>query len=157
MAALHSASSRGAASRGCSALWVDCGCSVPSTSASTSGSASTSSAVAQRPAQHVSFVDAAVPPSNSLSTALTLPRSGPLVRDEPLAVRAAEERIACISHVGPHVGPGSGAGLNYTISRLRSQLERLETWRDGPDTDEEEDEEPRMGMIRPHNRLMTYG
>ena len=41
------------------------------------------------------------------------------------------------SHVGPHVGPGSGAPLNLMISRMRGTLERLETYKDDSDTDDD--------------------
>lgn len=88
---------------------------------------------------------------STLSTVLK-----PLVRDEAPAVRAAEERIARISHVGPHYGPGSGAGLNFCISRLRSRLERLDTWRDNPDTDDDEEDEDEERVPRLPTRLMSY-
>ena len=86
---------------------------------------------------------------------MPLPRGQPLIRSEEAAVRKTEERIAAnFSHVGPHAGAGSGAGLNYCISRLKGRLERLETWRDGPDTDDSDEEEHRSR--RPANRLMSY-
>lgn len=156
---LQSASSRGASSRSCSALWADCGCTVATTASAAASTSISNSSTAVAPPEH--RLSLAAPSASSLSTQLALPRSAPLIRDEPLAVRAAEERIACNTHVGPHFGPGSGAGLNYNISRMRSQLERLETWKDGPDTDDDDEEERReaayMPTVRPYNRLMTFG
>ena len=146
MATLHSASASGASARSCSALWAKCALTVPtSSSASSHAAPSTAIALPQRP-----------PTTTALSTTVLRPRPRTLVRDEDAAVRAAEERIACMSHVGPHAGPGSGAGLNYTISKLRGRLERLETWRDGFDTSDDEEEAyvPYRGY---GNRMMTYG
>lgn len=92
------------------------------------------------------------------STALAQRPMRRLVREEPVAVRAAESRIACYTHVGPHFGPGSGAGVNFCISRMKGQLERLDTWKDGKDTsDEGEEEEDDERTYQLPNRLMSYG
>ena len=48
------------------------------------------------------------------------------VTHERQAARAAGARLSNHAHVGPHSGPGSGAPLNFMISRMRGTLERLE-------------------------------
>ena len=58
-------------------------------------------------------------------------------KSEPLAVRMATNRLAMNTQVGPHHGPGSGAPLNYLISKMRGAVEKLELWQDDSDTDRE--------------------
>lgn len=48
------------------------------------------------------------------------------VRPDQQAVFATGARLAQNSLVGPHVGPGSGAPLNFMISRMRGTLEKLD-------------------------------
>ena len=99
--------------------------------------------------------------TTTTALAVTLPRRAPgFVRDEPRAVRAAEERIAAqYSHVWPHAGPGSGSGLNYCISKMYGDMERLDTWKDD-DTDQEDEEEAARKDAQEHipriTRLMSY-
>ena len=98
--------------------------------------------------EHMSAMNAVVPARAQPMTRL--------IREEPKAVRAAEEQIAQFSHVGPHSGPGSGSGVISYISRLKTRFEQLDTWRD-VDTDDSGDEEVRpVRMQRPPNRLMSY-
>ena len=67
-----------------------------------------------------------------------------------------------MTHVGPHVGPGSGSGVNYCISKMRGALEKLDTLDDSSDTDKEyfEADEDDFRRRTPHgtlqNRLIAY-
>ena len=97
-------------------------------------------------------------PELAASTAVVLPRKQPVIRDEALAVRKAEEKIATFTHVGPHHGPGSGSGVGFCISKMYGTMERLDTWKDY-DTDEEDEDEARAAWSQPQpsmriNRLM---
>ena len=59
------------------------------------------------------------------------------ITEEPFATRAAINRIALHTKVGPHRGPGSGALLTAHISKMKSQFDRLDRWQDDSDTDRE--------------------
>ena len=54
---------------------------------------------------------------------------------EELAARAATNRLAVQSNVGPHTGPGSGAPLNLMISRMRGTLEKLDSYSDSDESE----------------------
>ena len=54
-------------------------------------------------------------------------------------MRAALEKIARNAHLSPHQGPGSGANLQFLISKMRGTVEKLTLWKDDTDTSDEED------------------
>lgn len=58
-----------------------------------------------------------------------------VVSHEQRAARATSARLATHAHVGPHVGPGSGAPLNFMISKMRGAMDRLERL-DSDDSDD---------------------
>ena len=66
------------------------------------------------------------------------PRRVRPVSAEAQATRQTEFRLAHQSHVGPHHGPGSGAPLNFMISKMKGTLERLETFEDESASDDSE-------------------
>ena len=165
MATLHSSSARNAAKRGCSAVWETLGGGGKSAQTTVSSIGAASEPTLQQPPWYAPTM-APLASKESLATVIPshtalLPRAmRRLVRDEPTAVRAAESRIACYTHVGPHFGPGSGSGVNFCISRMKGQLERLDTWKDGKDTTddgEDDDEEDGVRTYQLPNRLMTFG
>ena len=129
---LAAASASGAARRGCSSAWTKYS-SAPSSHGRVTGAVDCQS-------RAVSFA-LPTPTASQPSSAIVshVPRRTRSVSVEEEATRAAEFRLAKQGHVGPHHGPGSGAPLNFMISKMRSSLERLETFRDQEDSDEEED------------------
>ena len=144
---LSYATPRGASARTVSAVWEHLG-STRSTTASTALSPSLKAAAA------AATIDALSPHLTKSNVVALKPHIGhTLVRDDRVAAHRAEERIAMNAHVGPHSGVGSGAGLNYCISKLRGALEKLDSF-DDQDTDEDNDEDyDKPRHLR--NRLMA--
>ena len=139
---LPAAHAEGAARRGVSSAWARLGATPVYSGATRLGSSASSAATAAATMSTVSHLAANIPAlrSSAPSSSLVLqPRRVKSVTFEAAAGIAAERRIALQAHVGPHVGPGSGAPLNYMISRMKSRLEGLEdAYGDKPDTDDED-------------------
>lgn len=73
-----------------------------------------------------------------VSKPVTFPPASALreISQEQKAAHAATARLALQSNVGPHAGPGSGAPLNFMISKMRGTLERLENIASDEDSDD---------------------
>ena len=144
MSLLPSATPQGASRRGLSSTWSDIGvsASIPEPSLSFAPNVSFAAATVAALGAANLAVAATADSAHALHSAI-VPRRTRRVRmvtSEEMAARAAEKRIAMQSHVGPHVGPGSGAPLGFLISRMKTQLERLEdTYTDKADSDDESD------------------
>jgi len=124
-ASLRTASASAAARRGCSSFW-------------NFDTAAAALPALPPPPPPPSHADSAV--DWQLRALAVRPRQASLITAEPLAVEAATNRIALNTKVGPHRGPGSGALLAAHISKMKTQFERLDHWRDDSDTDKESDD-----------------
>ena len=77
------------------------------------------------------------------------------VRPDQQAVFATGARLAQNSLVGPHVGPGSGAPLNFMISRMRGTLEKLDRL-DSDDSDSDSSAEKIGAATGPRSPDVDY-
>jgi hypothetical protein len=147
---LRVSSARGASQRSCSSIWSSVPCGGADDLVSPADSSFSSSSKTPRDADHPhkeasrpggafatsSSILRATHATSSSTTLAPVHHDGRrLSRKEPPAVRAATNKLAMSAAIEPHHGPGSGAPLNFLISRMRTGLERLELWKDDSDTD----------------------
>ena len=141
---LKVATARGASQRSCSAFWFDDGGEAGSSSGggATGGFSGRAGSSSCTPAgcdaaslQNGSAAAVAAAAAANTSNCMTVRRGTALVTMDPIAVRAATNKLALNVKLGPHSGPGSGSLLAAHISSMNSTLERLDHWRDDSDSE----------------------